>query len=372
MNTQRRPEILGLGSIVAALLLFAVVSLRAGFSSPLPTSPQTQIDVVPVPTSNRVASPLSTSSTVAAPRQLWSEPVPHLFFHPLVTDVEAFHKGRIGKGFLDYFITVTEFERIIDQLYQRNYVLVDLHQAVSGKLQVPVGKNPVVLSVDDLNYYMYLEEAGLPSRLVIADDGRLVAEYADGRQDRRADTVSILDDFVAKHPDFSVDGAKATLNLTGYEGVFGYATNWDKGTPPAPDQVAKAMEIADQLKATGYTFASHSYGHITVPERSVKRIAEDTARWADEVAPIVGPTDVFVYPYGASVRMTSDRAGVLRAAGFTIFCDIGGEDRTIRNETWTLMSRRHIDGIGFAEQADDLAGFFDVGSVIDTAARSKS
>jgi Polysaccharide deacetylase len=322
---------------------------------------QTLIDI---PTS------ISGPTTLPGPREPWNEFVPHLFFHPLVTDVAAFHKGKIGKGFLDYFVTVDEFKRILDQLYARNFALVDLHAAVSGQLTVPVGKRPVVMSIDDLNYYAYLQQAGLPNRLVIDTDGRLVSEYKDGRRDRQADAISILDDFVLAHPDFSIDGSKATLNVTGYEGVFGYATNWNHGIAPAADQVAKAIEVANELKATGWTFASHSYGHITIPERSVERIRQDTTRWADEVAPIVGPTDVFVYPYGASVPMTSARAGTLRSAGFRIFCDIGGEDLTIVADQWTLMSRHHIDGIGFRDQADSLKTFFDVDTVIDKAARA--
>jgi hypothetical protein len=368
MGSPQLGERIGIAGMVAGLMLFGAVAMKSGFSAPLPTTPQTQLDIVAPPSvapENLVQAP----SPSEVPREPWTNDVPHLFFHPLVTDVQAFRKGRIGKGFLDYFVTVGEFQRIIDQLYQRNYMLVDIHQALSGKLAIPIGKKPVVLSVDDLNYYQYLRDAGLPARLVIGDDGTLVSEFSDGRQDRTADVVSVLDDFVAAHPDFSLDGAKAMLNLTGYEGVFGYATQWDGGKPPAPSEVSRAIQVANQLKATGWTFASHSYGHITIPERSVKRIQEDAARWNDEVAPIVGPTDVFVYPYGASVRMTSERAGALRTAGFRIFCDISGTENTTTAESWTLMSRRHIDGIGFREQADDLADFFDVSSVIDTAAR---
>jgi hypothetical protein len=368
MSSPQLRERIGMAAIVVGLAIFAVVAMKEGFTAPQPTTPQTQLDIVTPPTVEIENSRLAPTSS-KTPRVLWADDVPHLFFHPLVTDVQAFRKGRIGKGFLDYFVTVGEFQRIIDQLYQRNYVLVDLHQAVSGNLKVPVGKKPVVLSVDDLNYYQYLQDAGLPARLVIGDDGKLVSAFADGRKDRSADVISVLDDFVAAHPDFSLDGTKAMLNLTGYEGVFGYATQWEDGKPPAPAEVARAIQVANLLKATGWTFASHSYGHITIPERSVKRIQEDAARWNDEVAPIVGPTDVFVYPYGASVRMTSERAGALRAAGFRIFCDISGSENTTAGESWTLMSRRHIDGIGFEEQADDLADFFDVSSVIDTAAR---
>jgi hypothetical protein len=326
-----------------------------------PTSPATtNIDVPPV------AKP----PPFTGPREIWAKPVPHLFFHPLVTDVAAFRKGRIAKGFLDYFVTVDEFKRILDQLLTRNYVLVDLHKAVSDDLLVPVGKQPLVISVDDLNYYAYLQTAGLPKRLVIGTDGQVVAELVDGTRDRNADVVPILDDFVRAHPEFSPDGDKATLNVTGYEGVFGYPTNWIKGVEPSQADVETATEIATALKATGWTFASHTYGHITVPERSVKRIEEDTARWLKEVAPIVGPTDVLVYPYGASVPMSSARAGAFRKAGFRIFCDISGQDLTIRKANWTTMSRHHVDGIGFRDQPDQLAAFFDVSTVVDRSARA--
>ncbi len=358
-------------SLIAAVCVGIACGLTFRWVSQLPppdgrseTSLQTQV-VIEQPTT-------PTSLTTPGPRQAWTEPVPHLFFHPLITNAAAFHTGRIGKGFLDYFITTHEFTRILDQLYERNYALVDLHAAVSGELTVPVGKKPIVISIDDLNYYEYLRDAGLPSRLVIDTDGRLAPEYEDGRRVRGDDVISIVDDFVDTHSDFSVDGAKPTLNLTGYQGVFGYATNWKDGVAPAPDQVRMATEIAAKLKATGWTFASHSYGHITIPKRSADRIQQDALRWNREVGSIVGPTDVFVYPYGASVPMTSPRATALRNAGFKIFCDISGQDLTIRSGQWTLMSRHHVDGIGFRDQAESLGTFFDVSTVIDSAARAGS
>ncbi len=68
--------------------------------------------------------------------------------------------------------------------------------------------------------------------------------------------------------------------------------------------------------------------------------------------------------------MTSAVAAALRQAGFTVFCDITGFDRTSRGKGWTIMSRRHVDGIGFREQARDLAQFFDVNTVMDRVARA--
>ena len=39
------------------------------------------------------------------------------------------------------------------------------------------------------------------------------------------DFVTILEKFIADHPDFSYQGARAILAVTGYDGLFGYRTN---------------------------------------------------------------------------------------------------------------------------------------------------
>ena len=37
--------------------------------------------------------------------------------------------------------------------------------------------------------------------------------------------MPILNKFVKEHPDFSLNGEKGVVALTGYEGVLGYRTN---------------------------------------------------------------------------------------------------------------------------------------------------
>ncbi len=50
------------------------------------------------------------------------------------------------------------------------------------------------------------------------------------------------------------------------------------------------------MKRDGWSFASHSYGHINFEKTSLEGIKRDTKRWKDEVEPIVGKTDMFVFP----------------------------------------------------------------------------
>ncbi len=306
--------------------------------------------------------------------QLWTGVVEHIFFHPLVRRPDlAFAPTRLGKGYRDYFVTVTEFGRILDQLYRNQWVLVDMHQAVSGQLLVPTGKKPLVISVDDLNFYQYMRDNGGSWRLVL-DDGRVRVEVHDPETGAVTITdeeiVPMLDRFVRAHPDFSVGNAKGVIALTGYQGVLGERVN----TPDQAENEAarsRATLVATTMKNNGWLFASHSYGHITLTKRSVAQIRVDATKWKSTVEPIVGPTDIFIYPYGAAPPATSSRVRVLRDKfGFTIFCDIGGHAAMEHRNEMTRFPRRHIDGIAFAHQANDLKPFFDVSTVIDTAARA--
>jgi hypothetical protein len=303
----------------------------------------------------------------------WRGPVEHLFFHTLIIDPHlAFQHDALGQGFRDYFVTVHEFKAILAQLYVHRWTLVDLHRVVSGHVWVPKGRRPFVLSEDDVNYYDYSRSRGLGWRLVLDAHGQVKVEEHDGRAVRMTDNdlVPIVDAFVAKHPDFSADGAKGVLAVTGYEGILGWRVN-ELGSPHWRSWVAHARAVAARLRATGWTFASHSYGHIDVTQSGADLVRRDALHWLAEAVPIVGRTNVYIYPFGAQPPPDSPQVQVLRALGFTIQCGIDIARRLVRADGVTFMSRRHIDGIAFssAQQRAALAPMFSVAAVEDVAAR---
>jgi peptidoglycan/xylan/chitin deacetylase (PgdA/CDA1 family) len=52
--------------------------------------------------------------------------------------------------------------------------------------------------------------------------------------------------------------------------------------------------VVRRLQETGWSFASHGWGHLNAQKVSLATLVRDTARWKAEVEPLVGPTFVYV------------------------------------------------------------------------------
>lgn len=55
------------------------------------------------------------------------------------------------------------------------------------------------------------------------------------------------------------------------------------------------------MKAEGWEFASHTWGHIAPQTVGLEAMQKDTQRWLDNVAPVVGDTDVIIFAFGAEI-----------------------------------------------------------------------
>lgn len=317
--------------------------------------------------------------------------ISHVFVHSLIVDPDrAFDGDHMQQGYLDYMVTLKEFEAILEQFHANDFVLVSPDDIAAldadGQMQyqdilLPPGKKPLVLSQDDVNYYEYMEQDGFAKNLVLDEDGSVTNTYidADGEEHRGAyDVVPVVDRFVDEHPDFSYRGAKGILAVTGYNGVLGHRTS-ESEYPDDPDIAAKqadATEVAEALKEDGWVFASHSWGHLSMTTSGMDRMRRDTALWAAEVQPIVGQTHHLIYPFGADISRVPPYAGakyeLLQDAGFQFFygVDTSTPHWMQRHEGYLRQARINLDGLTFDR---DLAGrgfldpFFDLDAVLDPA-----
>ena len=330
------------------------------------------------------------------------ERVEHLFFHPVVAYPElAFDGDRMEEGIDDYMVTVGEFNKILNSLYERDYILVDIGDVwredkneagepvmVRNTLYLPEGKKPLIFSYDDTNYYPYMLENGFTYKLILGEDGKIWSYGLDpaGNEviSRDLDAITILDKFVEEHPDFSPFGAKACLSLTGYEGILGYRTQTDSEdwTPEREASRQREIEavkpIVAELKRTGWTFGSHTWGHIRLGSNGMEKIRSDTEKWLNEVGSLVGPTTILFYPHGerpdgGDWKQTGEVFRYFQEKGFRVFCSVGTESFSFikKDICAVICDRLHPDGTTLrSKYADKRYGqFYDAREIIDLESR---
>ncbi|MFR2718930.1 MAG: polysaccharide deacetylase [Ruminococcus sp.] len=338
--------------------------------------------------------------------------VTHIFYHSLVVDPERGFAGddSLAAGFKQWMTTVDEFNKITQAMYDNGYVLVRLRDLVTQttdangnvhfvpntELKLPQGKKAFVMSMDDLSYYHSYDGRGIASKLVLDENGKPTCEYvqADGTTVTGAyDYIPLLDQFIAEHPDASYKGAKGMIALTGYNGIVGYRTdiayktrenltsdqqawldahpdfNWD-------NECAEAKKVADAIKADGWEFASHTWGHIRIGDASLERIQTDTEKWRTYVEPLVGPTDTIIFAHGQDLSDWHDYSGenekfnYLKSQGYNFYCNVDSTQYFLQiRDNYVRQGRRNLDGYrlwndvhGEKNRTSDL---FDASQILD-------
>ena len=391
-------------------LLLTMAACTEGAQAPSPSSTPS-----PSPSQSQTPDPQPTDTPEPEPEPVvypgpdvplveWGpdQVVEHLFFHPVVAYPElAFDGDYMEEGIDDWMVTVTEFNRILDSLYERGYILVNMNDVwseqpnengemrmVRNTLMLPEGKKPLIISIDDPNYYDYMLENGFTYKLVIGDDGEIWSYGKDPQGNdvysQDLDIITILDKFVEEHPDFSMYGTKACLSVTGYVGLFGYRTNTDKAnqTPEFEENRQREIEavrpIIAKLKETGWYFGSHTWAHFNLQDASLEKVQADTQKWMDEVGSLVGETSILFYPFGGrpdgtDVYSIGPVFRYLQSQGFRVFCSVGFSSYTqIKSEiSAVICDRLHPDGttLRSARALEWYSQFYDAREIIDLEAR---
>ena len=265
-------------------------------------------------------------------------------------------------------ITPSEFKKILEGLYERNYILIKAEDLVkdgkTASVEIPKGKRPVVLMIEDLTFPSSKSGNGTVDRIGFDEDGKLCT-YTGTQISYDNESPLILDSFIYEHPDFTFRGARGCISLTGFDGVFGYRTQ--KG-----DNVDEAKKVADYLKDEGWTFACNSYGYADMSKKTLDQVKDDTEKWKDEVGSIVGDVSVYIWPYGSSVRK-GEVHEYLFSQGFTLFCGVGSTPYR-QNEpdgNGVFVDRKALSGYALQNRSDSFSDLFDADSVIDEIRESK-
>lgn len=340
--------------------------------------------------------------------------VTHIFYHSLVVDpIRCFgNQARdpqcIGNN--QWMTTISEFEKITQEMYDRGYVIVSIHDLYNividengneimepAVIMLPEGKKAFVLSLDDLSYYHSYDNYGYAAKLIIDENGDVMNEYIDAEGNTLVgayDVVPLLDQFIEEHPDASYRGAKGIIALTGYNGVLGYRTdisyetrydiNWDKRQwlEEHPDfslekERAEAKKVADAMKENGWEFASHTWGHKNVGETPLSTLQADNRRWQENVVPVVGETNTIIFAHGTDLERgwgdyseTNEKFQYYYSQGFRVFCNVDASKyATHFGPDYLRQGRRNLDGYRIYYNAigeqNNLSDIFDAAEIID-------
>lgn len=294
---------------------------------------------------------------------------------PIIADTDLAFSADASSTIDSYYLTKVEFRKILESLYEKDYVLVDALSIVdvsnstflSGKtLLIPQGKKPLIIVLENFNYSAYQYGKGLCSKIVFNDQGYVCGEYVNAAGQtvvsRTAEAIGILDAFVEENPDFTFNGAKGVISLTGYETVFGYLTNSDQiddrnealsavGLPaanPTAEEISTNVEnvsaIITVLKDTGWIFGSSTYGYINANDSNMETIQNDTQKWIDQVLPLTGNVHILVYPNGNFIKGSDDRAVYLKNQGFRVFFGVGPSPYYTFGDNYLYYDRAVLNG----------------------------
>lgn len=356
----------------------------------------------------------SYEDTKASCKAVNMDEVTHIFYHSLVVDPERCFANQdtdsqaVGNN--QWMTTISEFNEITQEMYDKGYVLVSIHDLYvettneagetvysPATILLPEGKKAYVLSQDDLSYYHSYDNYGYASKMIVGDDGKPTCEYidADGNTQVGAyDVIPLMDQFLEEHPDASYRGAKGIIALTGYNGILGYRTDesyrqitsdlnadkkkWIQEHPNVSidEEREEAKEVADAIKADGWEFASHTWGHVKVGNVSLESLVTDTEKWKKNVEPLVGETDTIIFAHGQDLgnwgnyEDSNEKYQYLRSQGFNIFCNVDSNlYRLWFGKDYIRMGRRNLDGYRIYYNAigeqDNVSDLFDAKKVLD-------
>lgn len=245
-------------------------------------------------------------------------------------------------------MSVDEFKTALQQLYDEGYCLVDIYDIAkkdengsmvfNEEISFPEGKKPLIISERDVCYPFDAQENGFAEKMLI-NNGNIACQYTDASgqvQTGDYDVVPIVESFIEEHPDFSYNNARGILSFSGYCGILGYRTSsylssTDNnayaayGTFDTASETSSAKEVLLELASRGWHFASAGFSKNISYGSEYSIVEADAVKWQDEVASVIGSTDMIIFPKQtdiASWKQYSDnnrKYALLKEEGFTYY-----------------------------------------------------
>ena len=127
--------------------------------------------------------------------------------------------------------------------------------------------------------------------------------------------------------------------------------------------------MADKLRQQGYDLACYTYADMEYADYGVAGLKEDLDKWTAEIAPILGETDILVYPTGGDIKgqeaYTGSKYDALHGFGFRYFVGVNnGASWGMTTGEYARQQRTLVTGANLSEHPEWYAGMFDAATVL--------
>ena len=308
----------------------------------------------------------------------------------------AFDGDDTAKKYNNNNLTEKEFRAILQKLYDSNYILVNMHQLSEEKevkqadgsvkrqrtkktLFIPENKTPIVFVQLDPNFVKSMRSDGFASGLVIKKD-TLTARYdsEDGTTYGAFDYITILNEFIDEHPDFSYCNAHGVLAISPSEGIFGYDIS-DPSADGYANSIKQIQGIRDYLVNNGYEIANGSYYNKTIYDFGINDFKVDFLNWQKTAGVLLGDTDIYVWPNGKDSGWklySDDKYQYLKSKGYHFYCSLINPQEPYWvqiSDTYYRMGWIDVTGARLYNDMKNnktiLKFLFDASEIYDTAGR---
>lgn len=169
--------------------------------------------------------------------------------------------------------TPDEFRGDLQYLYTHGYYLTSMHDFVTGDIDIPAGKTPVILTFDD--------GAESQFRYLAQPDGSKIIDPNSA--------VGIIEAMYRQHPDFGRAGVFYVLPLSPF------ALDDDRN-----HQHQYAKEKLQYLLANGYELGNHTVHHPDLSKMTNPQIMQEIAGGTDGLHSYVptAPIETIALPFG--------------------------------------------------------------------------
>lgn len=236
--------------LLLTLVLLATIACGGSGETPTqsaaPTDPQAAQSTAPTDGQPATATTGQSAEAGTAPTELPPEQIqldepnelgqiPILEYHQIGPDPEQFVR------------TPDQMRRDLQWLYSHGFYVINLSEVLNNRIDVPLGKKPVVLTFDD-------SPAGQFRLLKLANGQYTIDPNC---------AVGIMETFFTAHPDFGRGGQFAVLpNM-----LFDWTT-----VAAEPDQQGLGQMKLQWLVNNGYELGNHTFDHVSLGDLANDKI----------------------------------------------------------------------------------------------------